>query len=806
VVIAWLLFPLVMLVACLGCGLAIERIGGWRLSGPVLLAVGLALVIVLATLTTARSDTASWTTWVLVAVAVLGYLSSWRRLGELRFDGWGAAVGVGLYVIAAAPVVLSGQATFLGYFVDSDTAFHLVLISELLAHGRDLSHVAPISSGNAVAGVLHQYVGTAYPTGADVGVGALRPLIGQDVAWIYQPYLAVMLALGGLVLDELLTGVASSRALRAGCAFVTGQAGLIYAFYLQGGIKEIAIVLLISLTALLVVQTLRRPLSVRALTSLSVVAVAELDVYSIAVVPWLGPPLAVFAVAALVAIRRGRVPRLRRELLLAPVALVLLIVLALPVINGASTFTAVASSVLSAQNELGDLAAPLSLLHVFGIWPSGDFRYSVQSARGLSLVPLFVAVAGFLIGTVWIVRRRSFAPLVLLGGDVIAAAYLLSRASPYAASKVMMILSAAVVLTAMLGAVALHEAGRRRLGWALAAVIGAGVLWTTALAYHDAAVLPRAQFQELADIGSRYAGRGPAFYDLWDTFAVYFLREESVNAPNTFAGPARLIAGQEPRSPNQLVAPWDPDVLLPAYLQRFPLLVLDRSPLLNRPPANYALVFQGRWYDVWERRSQPAVLEHIPLSVGGPTAVARTRCPAVRAAAARATRLGARLAYVRRPSLPTLIPTDAKHTAAWTAQRAQGEAGRNYLFLGQSSGQLSGIVTASSTARYRVWLQGSLSRPVDVTIDGQPTGSVSDEIGAAGQFNQLGWISLSAGTHRVTVTRPASGLGPGNVASGELLGPLVLVPAGFSSPVRELAPSQARALCGQQLEWLEVVR
>ncbi len=802
---AWLLFPLVMLLVCLGCGLAVERVGGWQLSGPGLLAVGLAVIMVLATLTTSRSDTAPLTTGLVALVALAGYATSLRRVRRLRPDPWTAAIGLGIFAVAAAPVVLSGNATFLGYFVDSDTAFHLVLISELLAHGRDLSHVPATMSGDAVAGVLRQYVGTAYPTGADVGVGALRPLVGQDVAWVYQPYIAVMLALLGLVLDELLEGVVRSRGLRAACAFIAAQAGLSYAFYLQGGIKEVAIALLITLTALLVVQTVRGPVRVRTLAPLAAVAVAQLDVYSIPAVPWLGPPLAVLALVTVWRLRRERPVSPRRELALLPLAGIIVLGLAAPVLSGASRFTAVASSVLSAQNELGDLAAPLSLWHIFGIWPSGDFRYSVQTQKGLSLILLFVALIAFVIGLVWLIRRRSLGPLVLLVGNLIAAAYLLSRASPYAASKVMMILSASIVTTSMLGAAAVHDTGRRTLGWALAGVLAGGVLWTNALAYHDSAVLPQTRFHELAAIGDRFSGQGPAFYDLWDTAPVYFLREESVAVPDTFAGPARLRAGLAARSPGQLNAPLDPNDLVPAYLERFRLLIVDRSPLLSRPPANYTLAYQGRYYDVWRRQPRPQVLAHLPLSNGGPDASPVAQCATVQRMAAQARRRRARIAFVRGLAPATLVPTRAHFPSRWSAHTAEGERTPDFLFLGQQTGTLVGSVHVSSAGRYRLWLQGSLSRPVQVSVAGHPVGLVADEIGSAGQFNQLATLSLAAGNVAIRIVRPPSGLGPGNVASGELLGPLVLEPVSAAEPVREISPNRARELCGQRLEWLEIV-
>src|SRR5437763_7186017 len=116
----WVLFPLVLLAVCLGCGLAVDRVAGRVLSGAMLLPVGLALVIVAATLTSSRPATAPLTTAAVVVLAVAGYAVSWPRLRALRPEPWSLAVGLGVFAVCAAPLVLSGNATFLGYYVDSD--------------------------------------------------------------------------------------------------------------------------------------------------------------------------------------------------------------------------------------------------------------------------------------------------------------------------------------------------------------------------------------------------------------------------------------------------------------------------------------------------------------------------------------------------------------------------------------------------------------------------------------------------------------------------------------------------------------
>src|SRR5271166_5437572 len=109
-IVAWALFPLVLLVVCVGCGLAVERVAGWRMPGALLPSVGLALVIVAAELMTYMGSTARFTTAVVVLLAVAGYASSVGRLRELRPDPWPLAVGLGEFAVFAAPVVLSSNA------------------------------------------------------------------------------------------------------------------------------------------------------------------------------------------------------------------------------------------------------------------------------------------------------------------------------------------------------------------------------------------------------------------------------------------------------------------------------------------------------------------------------------------------------------------------------------------------------------------------------------------------------------------------------------------------------------------------
>lgn len=786
-VVAWLLFPLVLVAVCVGCGLAVERVGGWLLPGTVLPSVGLALVIVAATLTTSRETTAPLSTAVVVVLAIAGYATSWPRLRALRLSPWPLAVGLGVFAVCAAPVVLSGSASFLGYFELNDTATHFLLIDQAMSHAYDLSRLGLSSYSSTLA----VYLTTSYPIGADVAVGAVRPLVGQDIAWIFQPYLAVMMAFGAAAIWELLLGVVRSFPLRAACAFIAAQAGLVYAYYLEASIKELATAWIITVTVVLVFTTLRERLSLRGLAALIVTTVAGFDILDLAIAPWIGIPLAVFVVAFAWKTLRTRDRFRGRRLVLTGVgALALLGVLGEPIIGRASTFFTVVNGVLGSGSPaalaLGNLVSPLPRWEMMGIWLAGDFRYPPGPDVRITYVLIGIAIFSAIVGALWLLRRRAFAPLLLLVGNGIAMLYLFGRGSPYADAKVMMIFSLTAVLIAMLGAVAMFDYGRRVEGWLLLIAISGGVLWTNALQYHSARVGPRQRFDELASIGNRFAGTGPTFYNQVDEFAVHFLRRERPYDSSSYAG-VTLRAGLPPRPAADSREPWDPDELQPAYIQSFPLLVLGRSPEISRPPANFKLVYQGHYYDVWRRESSPQILDYIPLgNTTDPEAV--PSCRLVMTTAAQARRDHARLAYVARSVPPTFVPTKS---AAGVVDDPQEP--------------LRGTVSVQRPGRYQVWLDVSLTKHFVVSVGGHLVGSFSYQLGPPSQFVLVGDVTLSAGAQPVLIKPTGSNLAPG-AGTSQVVGPLMLTPSPDPPPVTQIEPSQARSLCGQSLDWIEIVR
>jgi NAD(P)-dependent dehydrogenase (short-subunit alcohol dehydrogenase family) len=138
--VCWAVYPLVLTLLSLGCGLLLERIAG-PLPGVLLVPAGLAVVIVVASLLTADAATAKAVAPVTVVLGVLGFVLSARR--ATRVDWWAAGSALAVFAVFAAPIVLSGSATFAGYITLDDTASFLAMTDRVMGHGRDLAGLAP---------------------------------------------------------------------------------------------------------------------------------------------------------------------------------------------------------------------------------------------------------------------------------------------------------------------------------------------------------------------------------------------------------------------------------------------------------------------------------------------------------------------------------------------------------------------------------------------------------------------------------------------------------------------------------------
>ncbi len=814
--LAWVAFPLMLVLAGWGAGGILVRAADRALSGALRVSLGLGLVVVVGNVLIAVGGLAGLVTPATLVLALLGVAvapAPWRP------EPWTLAAGLVAFAVFAAPIVLSGHASFAGYIKLDDTATWLNLMDRAMSDGRSVAGLAPSSyqltfSDYAVAG--------AYPFGWFVPLGALRALVGQDGAWLFAPYLATLAGVIGAVLSEQTRGILRVGVARAAAGAAGGASTLLLGYALWGGIKEIAAAWALVTVAAAATALPRNDGRVRSVLPLAVALGALIAVLSAGAGAWEGP-LAVGEIGVIAVAWRRRRPW-TGVWLRAAVLIALTLVVALPALSRLGTFLPSVGNLTKGgglQNDLGNLLHPLGLEQVSGVWLSGDFRaWPTSPLNGVLVTVVLLAALG---GLATAIRRRCWPvatyPLVALAGLVLMKAV----GGPWLVGKALAIASPAAPFLAMTaaGVLALGAGWRRPLGLVLALLVGAGVLVSDGLAYRSVYLAPRARLAELEHVGRLVAGRGPTL-----------LSEEEVY------GSRHLLRAGDPTGASDLrpyVIPLQGggDLIKDGYadldsfrlggVEGFRSIVVRRSPTESRPPAIYRRAWAGRYYELWQRPVSPPerIVSHLPLGdVGqrpacgtvqnggqegslGPCAVQPASVPSCtqvsQMGAIAAQNRGHLVAFAQPHSL-VVAPQGLSLPAPWLSYPG------SELVAPTGPGTATGSVALGTAGRQEVWLGGSFNRQVDVAIDGRKVGSVSDELSNRGQYLSLGVRELGAGPHTVAITAHGATLAPGSGYLGQTMGDLIIKPpTDLSAPLISLPATQWRALCGRSLDWIEAL-
>lgn len=274
-----------------GCGALVERAAALRLPLSVRLPCGTALMLAVIDLLTRSTSTVGAAIPAVCALAAAGILLRlpwpttwtvpWRA--HAGWAGWRpldrtAIAPLLVYAIYAAPIVLSGAATWAGYVKLDDTATWLALVDRTLSAGHSLAGLPPSTYTDTLA----SYLTGGYPVGSFLPLGLGHALLGQDIAWLTDPWMAFMAAMLAFSLQRIarsalaiaVAGPAATRTchaatavshantiehtpraphsvrergLLAGAAAMLGAvAALLYGYYLWGGMKEMAAAMLIA--------------------------------------------------------------------------------------------------------------------------------------------------------------------------------------------------------------------------------------------------------------------------------------------------------------------------------------------------------------------------------------------------------------------------------------------------------------------------------------------------------------------------------------------------------------------------------
>jgi hypothetical protein len=815
-------FPLLLLGVSGGLGLLARRVSGGAVSGVLLLPVGFAVAVSLCTLGTSVTWLAPAAGALTAAVAAVGLLLAlpWGRIRELGLPGAFAgrripkafiypaiAAFVGFAVIAA-PVVLTGTPTWTGFGRIVDTGFQMAFAQHLAEAGRSV----PIgnSAFNETIGGL---TGNGYPGGAQATLGALSSVIRTEVPWCYQTYLAWAAAMGALAAFAILRRAVRSQIVCCIGAAVAIQPNILYAYALEGGIKELTTASLILLAAAILIEWLaaqRRAngaLSVRAALPLAPAIAAAAAAFSYGVTPWLG--LILLGGFALSLVSAHRLRTLAAWALMSAAAALL----ALPTVIASILLFGTAKEAVNGVIELGlgNLTAPIPEIATVGVWISNDYRFpqfaQAATSHGFDVVIIVLGAIGML-GALW--TRRWM--IVAIGITApIALAYYVAHSGPWLELKAFTITATLILTLAFVGAGMLASSRPRRLqlavraiGWLGTLTIAGAVLYGNALTYHDQSLAPAARYQQLEEIGKKFTADGNAFYPDFDEYSELFLRREHgydlVRPPGL-----RTRPGAVQLAPGQFAFTLDVNQLELSFLEGFPLLITARSPVTSRAPANYDLLERTAEFEVWHRvRPISEVFLHYPFS-GSDTERTKQFC-SILVKNVREAGPGASVAYVPTGPRTSLIPSEVKHPNYW---RATG--GGNVLALG--AGAVEGWITLPGSGTYEVDMPGSVGRALNLYVDGRRIGSVAYQFRYPSQYLKFARVTLSAGRHWVRLTRGNGNLlaGSGDGPSGDsrVIGPLVFTLEQPGDGEMVVVPgSDTARVCEARVgyEWMEVLR
>jgi hypothetical protein len=803
---AWVVFPLVLLVASVGCGLLVRAAAGGLLSSLLVTPVGFALVVAICAFATTYGWLAPLAGPIVAVFATAGFAAHLLRGGGLRVPRgqhgawlWPLIAAAVAFGAIGGPVFLTGRVGWTGYTRIVDIAFQM----DFAQHLADAGRVSPPNGNSSYNIVNSKLLGIGYPGGAQATLGAMAKLTGTNIAFAYQAFLAFAAAMGAVSIFALLGRVTRNALLRCIGAAVAIQPNVLYGYALEAGIKELTTAALLMVVAATLAERLPGEGRRLGAVPLAVATSGAFGAFSLGIAPWLG----ILLVGALI-VSVARLPRrgytLQSWLVFAAVA----IVISLPGLITAGKLANIAGSAIGGVVDLGlgNLTAPVSRWSAAGVWLTGDYRFPLVHATSSHVfdVIILALAAG---GVLWALVRRRWMIVVVGVTAPVALWYFVEHSTAWIQFKSFTITAAFVVALAFAGAAALQASKRRgisALGWLAVLAVAGGVLYGNALIYHDTTLAPGTRYHDLAAIAKRYAKQGPVLDPYFDEYAEFFLRNESGSA---IVDPANLTLQVRPGvgGPGQSFG-WDLNQLEPAYVQHFPLIIQPRSPTASRAPSNYDLIEQTRYFDVWRRdRPSSTVLFHAPLS-----SLPHERTPALCRVLVRQARKGgatAQVAYAKTSVAAVANPLAGTHASYW---RALGPS--TLADYGSGSAQMQ--ITLPSAGRYSIWLQGSIGRPLTFYIDGKRLSSLGYEERYPDQFLLVHTRTLAAGEHTLRVVRGGGDLHPGDGnPSGETtpatMGAIVFEREHATANSVYVAPASRMAqICAAPVgyEWLEVLK
>ena len=171
-------------------------------------------------------------------------------------------------------MILSGEPTFNGFIKLDDSATWMGMTDQVLKTGHAVASQPPGTYGS----MLGAYLAGGEPVGGMLPWGIAHQVVGQDLAWEFQPYMAFLGAMIALAGWSMARPLVRSRPLRALVVFIAAQAALIYGYSLWGGVKEMAAAAILLASLACVIPILEGEARIRTFLPLAAAAFALLGI------------------------------------------------------------------------------------------------------------------------------------------------------------------------------------------------------------------------------------------------------------------------------------------------------------------------------------------------------------------------------------------------------------------------------------------------------------------------------------------------------------------------------------------------
>lgn len=788
---AWILTPLVLLLVSLALGSLIKK-GSEEPKHPIhILATGFALLILIGTVLTNFVVTAKFATLIIVLLSIFSIFKNLIFIKNMAKEWFSFAVVKVSYLLAGLPILSTFKVSWPGWVQLDDTATFLALTDHIMKAGHSVpdkvvstfDRTLQVILGGSFYGTYNSETNTAafsYPVGSLIPLGVTGQISRVDLAWLYFPFLAFGVAITAGLLFLITRQFISNRWLAALVSITIAHASTFYAYALWGGIKEVVLVPIL-IYSLVVYQRIDKA----NILQITLISAAIFAVAGKSGIGFIAAELLLFILLKLL-INKSYLNS--KKIFFSLGALVFIVVALSGVISDLFN-----KYLIPEIPDSGNLARPVNMLQIFGVWPSGDFRGDIYwqpfSYIGLAVIALLTSY-GF-----WKALRSEY-KFIAIGVITTLAITIYSSifSGIWLTGKAIAVASPFFLLATFFGIANLMAKQRLRIVANIFLIFTMlGVATSNYLAYRHTWIAPSEKIAELQSIGKKFKGEGPALMTEYSVAgARYFLRDLQAQSASELRVDA--IPMRDGKVLEKGFAA-DIDLFDNEVIEPFKLLVLKHTASGSRPLFNYDLAYEGKYYDVWKRNSSvKQKIISVPLGnnyVSG----SEVSCQEIE-----------NLTSDVRDKIYA-----AERKLNFVSSLAEGQLEPNWAFdkgnLGAvepiKGGYLQGIVEVDKTADYQWFIAGSYPGKLEIYLDQEKvfTGHTFFE-GNKFLSNYIFTSKVTAGKHLLEIrySKPLLKVGAGVIAP---MGPIYLSSeTAAKSRIISTSKNEIKKLCNRNLDWL----